>query len=61
MKCRYFTNKQLMRERHPQVTGWRERMEQLESVKRFRAAQPPRKLIEHARSWVTTHRPGILV
>jgi len=47
-------------ERYPQVRGWRERMEQLESVKRFRAAQPPRKPIEHARRWVTTHRPGVL-
>lgn len=49
-----------MLERHPLVTGWRERMEQLESVKRFRATQPPRKPIEHARRWVKTHRPGIL-
>jgi glutathione S-transferase len=47
-------------ERHPLVSGWRERMEQLDSVKRFRAAQPPRKPIEHARRWVTTHRPGVL-
>ena len=44
----------------PRVTGWRERMEHLDSVQRFRAAQPPRKPIEHARRWVTTHRPGIL-
>ena len=49
-----------MIERHPQVGGWRERMEQLASVKRFRAAQPPRKPIEHARRWVKTHRPGVL-
>jgi len=49
-----------MLERHPLVTGWRERIELLESVKRFRAVQPPRKPIEHARRWVTTHRPGIL-
>lgn len=47
-------------ERHPRVMGWREHMEQLDSVQRFRAAQPPRKPIEHARRWVTTHRPGIL-
>ena len=47
-------------ERHPLVVDWRERMEQLDSVKRFRAAQPPRKPIEHARRWVTTHRPGVL-
>lgn len=46
--------------RHPLVAGWRERMELLDSVKRFRTAQPPRKPIEHARRWVTTHRPGVL-
>lgn len=50
----------VMLERHPLVAAWRERMEQLESVKRFRAAQPPRKPIEHARRWVKTHRPGTL-
>lgn len=49
-----------MLERHPQVSAWRERMEELASVKLFRAAQPPRKPIEHARRWATTHRPGIL-
>jgi hypothetical protein len=49
-----------MIERHPLVSGWRERMEQLASVKRFCAAQPPRKPIEHARRWVKTHRPGVL-
>jgi glutathione S-transferase len=49
-----------MLERHPLVAGWRERMEQLDSVQRCRAAQPPRKPIEHARRWVTTHRPGVL-
>jgi glutathione S-transferase len=47
-------------DRHPLVIGWRERMEELDSVKRFRAAQPPRKPIEHARRWVATHRPGVL-
>jgi glutathione S-transferase len=49
-----------MLERHPLVKGWRERVELLESVQRFRAAQPPRKPIEHARRWATMHRPGIL-
>jgi hypothetical protein len=49
-----------MLERRPQVSGWREHMEQLASVKRFRAEQPPRKPIEHARRWVKTHRPGVL-
>jgi glutathione S-transferase len=47
-------------EHHPLVMAWRERMEQLDSVRRFRAAQPPRKPIEHARRWVATHRPGLL-
>ena len=50
----------VMLERHPLVAAWRERMEQLPSVQRFRAAQPPRKPIEHARRWVKTHRPSIL-
>jgi glutathione S-transferase len=50
----------IMLERHPLVAAWRERIEQLPSVRRFRAAQPPRKPIEHARRWVKTHRPGIL-
>jgi len=49
-----------MLEHRSLVRGWRERMEQLESVQRFRAAQPPRKPIEHARRWATTHRPGVL-
>ena len=46
--------------RHPQVSAWRERMEKLPSVQRFRAVQPPRKPIEHARRWIKTHRPGVL-
>ena len=50
----------IMLERHALVAGWRERMEQLPGVQRFRAAQPPRKPIEHARGWVKTHRPGVL-
>jgi glutathione S-transferase len=35
----------------PSIRGWRERMEALPTVKRFRAAQPPRGPIEHARKW----------
>lgn len=50
----------VMLERHPLVAAWRERMEQLPGVRRFRATQPSRKPIEHARRWVRTHRPGVL-
>ena len=32
-------------------------METLPTVKRFRAAQPPRGPIEHARKWAVSHRP----
>ena len=48
------------RERYPRlpaIAAWRERMEALPTMKRFRAAQPPRTPIEHARRWVETHRP----
>ena len=41
----------------PAICAWRERMETLPAMKRFRAAQPPRGPIEHARRWVATHRP----
>jgi multidrug efflux pump subunit AcrA (membrane-fusion protein) len=41
----------------PAVRGWRERMEALPTVQRFRAAQPPRAPIEHARKWAVSHRP----
>jgi len=43
--------------KHPAIGAWRERMEALPAVKRFRAAQPPRGPIEHARRWVDGHRP----
>jgi glutathione S-transferase len=43
--------------RLPAICAWRERMEALPTMKRFRAAQPPRGPIEHARRWVETHRP----
>ncbi len=39
------------------ICTWRERMEALPTLKRFRAAQPPRGAIEHARKWVASHRP----
>jgi glutathione S-transferase len=41
----------------PCVLQWRQRMEDLPSVKRFRASLPPRAPIEHARNWVVSHRP----
>ena len=41
----------------PAVREWRERMEALPTVRRFRAAQPPRAPIEHARKWAVSHRP----
>ena len=44
----------------PAVCAWRERMEALPAMKRFRAAQPPRAPIEHARRWAETHRPTYL-
>jgi hypothetical protein len=40
----------------PAVEGWRDRMEGLPTVQRFRAAQPPRGPIEHARKWAISHR-----
>ena len=41
----------------PAFCRWRERMEALPTVQRFRAAQPPRGPIEHAREWAVSHRP----
>jgi glutathione S-transferase len=41
----------------PAFCRWRERMEALPAVKTFRAAQPPREPIEHAREWAVSHRP----
>ena len=40
---------QTMYPKHPAICAWRERMEALPALKRFRAAQPPRAPIEHAR------------
>jgi len=40
----------------PAVQEWRDRMEALATVQRFRAAQP-RGPIEHARKWAASHRP----
>jgi glutathione S-transferase len=41
----------------PRIKQWRERMEELPSVKRFRASLPPREPIWHARKWAESHRP----
>ena len=43
--------------RFPSICAWRERMEALPTMKRFRAVQPQRAPIEHARRWVDGHRP----
>jgi glutathione S-transferase len=43
--------------KYPAFSGWRERMEALPSVRRLRAALPPRAPIEHARAWAVSHRP----
>jgi glutathione S-transferase len=42
----------------PVVQAWRERMEALPTVQRFRATHPnPWPPIEHARKWAISHRP----
>jgi glutathione S-transferase len=41
----------------PMVQAWRERMEALPTVRSYRAAQPPRVSIPHARKWAVSHRP----
>jgi glutathione S-transferase len=48
---------QQMYPQFPAICAWRERMEALPTMKRFRAAQPPRGPIEHARRLVEHHRP----
>jgi glutathione S-transferase len=48
---------QAMYPKLPAIRAWRERMEALPTMQRFRGAQPPRGGIEHARRWVESHRP----
>ena len=48
---------QAMYPNFPAIGAWREQMEALPTLKRFRAALPPRTPIEHARRWVDGHRP----
>jgi glutathione S-transferase len=43
--------------KYPAFCRWRETMEALPSVQRFRASLPPRAPIEHAREWAVSHRP----
>jgi glutathione S-transferase len=46
-----------MYSKFPAFCRWRERMEALPTVQRFRASMPPRRPIEHARKWPEWHRP----
>ena len=43
--------------KYPAFCRWRERLEALPTVKKLRAALPPRAPIEHAREWAISHRP----
>src|SRR5262249_31735049 len=43
--------------KYPTFCRWRERMEALPTVKKLRAALPPRAAIEHATEWAVSHRP----
>lgn len=47
---------QAMYPKFPAFCRWRERMDNLEAVKKVRAAIP-KVPIEHAREWATSHRP----
>ena len=42
---------------HPVFSAWRERVEALPTVRRFRAAESQYGPIEHARKWTVSHRP----
>jgi glutathione S-transferase len=41
----------------PAFTRWRERMENLPTIRKLRASLPPRAPIPHAREWAISHRP----
>jgi glutathione S-transferase len=43
--------------KYPALCRWREGMEALPTVQKFRAALPPHAPIEHARQWAISHRP----
>ncbi len=53
----FATEAQALYPSFPSIRAWRQRMEDLPSLKRFRVAQPPRGPIEHARRWAVSHRP----
>jgi glutathione S-transferase len=42
---------------YPVFSAWRERVEALPTVRRFRAAESPYGPIEHARKWAVSHPP----
>jgi len=44
---------------HPRINGWLSRMGALPCVLTMRASLPQRLPIEHARQWVTDHRPAV--
>ena len=44
---------------YPAVRRWFAGMEELPTVRTFRAGLPPRAPIEHARKWATHHRPKV--
>lgn len=46
-----------MYSKFPKFCRWRERMENLPTIRKLRAILPPRDPIEHAREWVNSHRP----
>jgi glutathione S-transferase len=48
---------QEMLPRRPRAAGWLKRMDDLETVRAFRAAMPTPVPIQHARAWVDAHRP----
>jgi glutathione S-transferase len=43
--------------KYSRFSRWRAMMEALPTVRKLRAALPPRTPIEHAREWATSHRP----
>jgi glutathione S-transferase len=53
----YLLGSESMYPKYPGFCRWRETMEALPSVRKLRAALPPRTPIEHARQWAVSHRP----
>src|SRR6516164_5624876 len=48
---------QAMYRKFPAFCRWRARMEEQPATRKFRAGQPPREPIQHAREWANSHRP----